>query len=143
MTSILEWIPDTGIPLLSLISDEVKTKYITKHLDEDMILYDYRTSQKNSVLEELGIHSLLIVPIIINRKPAMYLGLADTNKDNTFDDKFINFVQDVLRVIQNILLKRINRNSLVSSYTALKEILDNVGSGLLLLTKNKKDFVCQ
>ena len=141
MTSILEWIPDTGIPLLSLISDEVKTKYITKHLDEDMILYDYRTSQKNRVLEELGIHSLLIVPIIINRKPAMYLGLADTNKDNTFDDKFINFVQDVLRVIQNILLKRINRNSLVSSYTALKEILDNVGSGLFVIDKKTKKIL--
>lgn len=141
LTSILEWIPDDGVPLLSLISDEVKTKYIIRHYEEEMILYDYRKSGKNAVLEELGIHSLIVVPIIINKKPSMYLGLADTDKDREFDENTIKFVLDVLRVIQNILLKKINRNSLVSSYTALKEILDNVGNGLFVIDKKTKKIL--
>ncbi|MDE6699156.1 MAG: GGDEF domain-containing protein [Lachnospiraceae bacterium] len=141
IVSILEWIPDSGVPLLSLVSNEFRTEYIKKCMESGITEYVADISERNSVLEELGIKALLVVPVNVNGKSSMYIGIADTDPDRRWRENTIQFCFDVAKIIQNILLKRIDRNSLISSYTALKEILDNVGSGLFVIDKDTKKIL--
>lgn len=141
VVSVLEWIPDNGVPLLSLISDEFRTKCIKKYMTLGIIRYVADNSKKDATLDELGIKALLVVPININGKSSMYMGMADTDPTERWRDHTIQFCFAVAKIIQNILIKRIDRSSLISSYTALKEILDNVGSGLFVIDKETKKIL--
>lgn len=72
----------------------------------------------------------IFLPISINGRNSMYLGFinrVDSRKWSVDDLKFAN---DVKRVIHNILIKRITKNSLASSYSALEAILENTGCGV-------------
>lgn len=139
VVSILEWIPDEGVPILSLVADDVRTKYIDEN--NGYIKYEISTSTEDKMFTELGIKALLVTPISVNGKQSMYLAIADMKGERVWRDHTIQFAFDVSKIIQNILMKRIGKNSLISSYTALKEILDNIGSGLFVIDKNSKKIL--
>ena len=44
--------------------------------------------------------------------------------------RMLKFINDVKRIIQTILTKRITKNSLASSYASLEAILENVGCAI-------------
>lgn len=72
----------------------------------------------------------IFLPIDVNGRMSMYLCFCEKSKDRIWDVNDIKFVSDVKRIIQSILLKRIAKNSLASSYASLEAILENVGCGI-------------
>ena len=66
-------------------------------------------------------------PIEIQNRTAMYFCVYDNEKTRIWENRDIKFVSDVRRVVQSIMLKRIAKNSLASSYTSLEAILENTG----------------
>lgn len=72
----------------------------------------------------------VFLPIDVNGRASMYLCLYEKDKIKIWDVADIKFVNDVKRIIQSILLKRIAKNSLASSYASLEAILENVGCGI-------------
>lgn len=76
------------------------------------------------------IHAGLFLPIEVSRHAGMYLCFYEKSKDTIWDVSDIKFANDVKRIIQSILLKRIAKNSLASSYASLEAILENVGCGI-------------
>lgn len=85
--------------------------------------------------------SMLSVPIIINGKPSMMATFLDNKVGRSWDVLTISFITDVCRMLQSIIYRRITKNSLISSYTALKEILDNIGSIIYVVDKNTKQIL--
>ncbi len=63
-------------------------------------------------------------PIEIQNRTAMYFCVYDNEKTRIWENRDIKFVSDVRRVVQSIMLKRIAKNSLASSYTSLEAILE-------------------
>lgn len=80
--------------------------------------------------EEEGIRAGIFLPIEVNGHATMYLCFCEKVKDRIWDVGDIKFVNDVKRIIQSILVKRIAKNSLASSYASLEAILENVGCGI-------------
>lgn len=54
----------------------------------------------------------------------------EEHEERNWEVTDVKFVNDVRRIIQSILLKRIAKNSLASSYASLEAILENVGCGI-------------
>ncbi len=69
-------------------------------------------------------------PIEINGKNDMYLCFYEFEKERTWNMEDIKFINDVKRVIQGILERRIAKNSLAGSYASLEAILENVGCAI-------------
>ncbi len=69
-------------------------------------------------------------PIEVNGKTIMYLGIYENERERIWESGDIKFINDVKRIIQSILAKRIAKNSLASSYASLEAILENTGCGI-------------
>lgn len=83
---------------------------------------------------------MLMYGIQLVEKTDMFLVvLSDDGREWTKSD--ITFAQSVSSMIHSVLDKRIAKNSLASSYEALKEILDNIGVGIYVIDKVSKDIL--
>lgn len=77
-----------------------------------------------------GIRAGIFLPIEVNGRASMYLCFCEKDRDRIWDNSDVKFANDVKRIIQSILVKRIAKNSLASSYASLEAILENVGCGI-------------
>ncbi len=81
-------------------------------------------------IENLGIRALVAMPIVINGNPAFYACLTENREDRVWSIDDIKFINDSIRILQSIITKRLQTNSLASSFASLEAVLDNVGSSI-------------
>ena len=87
-------------------------------------------SGEKEQLEDMGIYAVVSVPIVIAHKIPFYACFAETGEDREWFVNDIKFINDSIRILQNIITKRIQRNSIASSFNSLEAVLDNVGSSI-------------
>ncbi len=87
-------------------------------------------SLDREAMNMLGITALCVIPIQIGNGVAMYACFMDQKDRKKWLTEDVKFVYDAIKVLQSILTKRIQKNSLASSYASLEAILDNVGSAI-------------
>ena len=75
-----------------------------------------------------------IIPIKINGIKAMYVVISGI-KDKAMGESD-GFIHSIVSVIQNTAQMRVTNNSLLSSYEVLKDILNNIGSGIIVCDRN-------
>lgn len=75
-----------------------------------------------------------IIPIKINGIKAMYVVISGI-KDKAMEE-IDGFIHSIVAVIQNTAQMRVTNNSLLSSYEVLKDILNNIGSGIIVCDRN-------
>lgn len=81
-------------------------------------------------MEKYHISAAVFQPVEANEKLVMYLGFCEYGKERIWNQEDVKFMNDVKMVIQSILVKRIAKNSLASSYASLEAILENAGCGI-------------
>ncbi len=82
------------------------------------------------IMDELGVSAVCVLPIQIGNGVAMYSCFMDTQNGKKWKTGEVKFLYDSMKILQSILTKRIQKNSLASSYASLEAILDNVGSAI-------------
>ncbi len=90
-------------------------------------------SGEKEQLQDLGIKAVTAVPISISNRIPFYAVFAETREDKQDKDWLVDdikFINDSIRILQNIITKRIQRNSIASSFQSLEAVLDNVGSSI-------------
>lgn len=99
----------------------------------------YFLSSDSSMPEEFGkmfrwfsIKAAVFLPIEIHRKDDMYLCFYDMKQERIWSMEEIRFFNDVKQMVQNRLEKRIEKNSLVSSYAVLENVLASISCGVLV-----------
>ncbi len=115
--SILE---QNDLSLVSIFGDKPAVVSYKTKIGDDM----------RALMDENGISALVALPIFINRRPAMYAVFVETHPQKCWEMDEVKFFADAVRVLQNILTRRIQKNSLASSFKSLEAILDNVGSAI-------------
>ena len=91
--------------------------------------------------EKHGFTAGMFLPISINGEVSMYLSFVVAEGKRQWSMEDIRFSDDVRRVISTILVKRVTKNSLASSYAALDCILENAGCGITVFDPRKKKFL--
>lgn len=91
--------------------------------------------------EEQGYKAAVFEPIEVNDKAAMYLCFYEMEENRIWSVDDIKFLNDIKRVVQTILSKRIAKNSLASSYASLEAILENAGCGIYVADMRKRSIL--
>ncbi|ADL35169.1 GGDEF/EAL domain-containing protein [Butyrivibrio proteoclasticus B316] len=81
-------------------------------------------------LDMLGIKALVAMPIVINGAPRFYACITENRESRIWSIDDVKFINDTIRILQSIITKRIQTNSLASSFASLEAVLDNVGSSI-------------
>ena len=92
-------------------------------------------------MEEMGVKSLIIMPIVINQTPNMYACFYEKNTERVWSIEEIKFVNDSVKILQSILVKRVQKNSIASSYASIETILNNVGSAVYVKELNSQKML--
>lgn len=88
------------------------------------------------LFKENGLTAAVFLPVEANGQSSMYLCFLEYGKKRKWEMSDIKFMNDVKRILQTILTKRITKNSLISSYTSLEAILENVGCAIYVKDPN-------
>ncbi|MBO4456615.1 MAG: EAL domain-containing protein [Butyrivibrio sp.] len=81
-------------------------------------------------IENLGIKALISMPVIVNGSALFYACLTENRENRIWSIDDVKFINDAIRVLQTIITKRLQKNSLASSFASLEAVLDNVGSAI-------------
>lgn len=78
----------------------------------------------------MHLKAIITAPIMINAAVGMYVSFCECQNTRQWKVDEIKFINDTVKIIQSILTRRIQKNSLASSYEAMEAILDNVGTAI-------------
>lgn len=124
-----------------------------QHIDKDELPFfngkSYMISSSSMMPEpferffkENGLSAAVFQPMEVNDNGLlMYLGFFEKGNKREWESEDIKFISGVKRVIQSILIKRIAKNSLASSYASLEAILENTGCGILVVDYNTRSIL--
>ena len=143
MEVVVEW-TKPGFPNLY-----DKTLSIPKHkfLDEkEPFIISYNTFSHPKIEEQMKenkIKALMSFPICINGKVAMYICFTETQKDRIWELDEIRYMKNAVKIVEGVITKRIQKNSLTSSYASLESVLEHIGCGIYVrrIEDNKPLFV--
>lgn len=80
----------------------------------------------------LSIKAIVSMPVTINQTTNLYATYIESNVERNWKIEELQFLNDASKVLQNILEKRIQKNSLASSYASLEQILERVGCAIIV-----------
>lgn len=98
-------------------------------------LYSSATEEEKEKLKLCGAAVCVTVPIFINNERAMYLLITGDSEDVQDKEGCVQYIGDAAMIIHSIAQSKVINNSLISSYDVLQKILDNIGSGIIVCSK--------
>lgn len=88
------------------------------------------SKEEKELLNSLSQKAVVTVPISINGSISMFAVFNEQTRERSWKTEEVKFMHDAVRIMQGIMIRRIQKNSLASSYASLESILDNVGSAI-------------
>lgn len=84
----------------------------------------------DKVIVQSSEEAVVVIPIGSKDSPGLYAFFGENREKRTWQIEEVRFLKDAAKVLQSIITKRIQKNSLASSYASLETILDNVGCSI-------------
>lgn len=107
-----------------------------------VLSHDNSRREYQEVLREIGLKAVMVFPVIKQEDGnGLVLSLNHRTQREVWSMDEIKFVSDAVKILQSILTKRIQKNSLASSYAALESILDNVGCAIYVVDKSTQSML--
>lgn len=98
-------------------------------------------SEAGEILAESSVTAIMVFPIAILEQKEMYLCLMEQGKKRMWQIEEIRFNRDVVKLLQSMIHKRLQNESLRTSYTAMEAILDNIDCGIYVRDRQKKEML--
>ncbi len=143
MDMLVEW-SKSGI-----VTDYDKTQNIPKHTyltEKEPFIISSNTFSHPKIeeqMKEYKIKALMSFPIFINGRVSMYICFTETEKDRMWEIEEVKFIKNAVKIIEGVITKRIQKNSLASSYASLESVLEHIGCGIYVrrIEDNKPLFI--
>ncbi|MCM1536919.1 MAG: EAL domain-containing protein [bacterium] len=88
------------------------------------------SAEEKRLMEEAHIRAMVTFPLMVDGRIDMYAAFQECRRERQWSLEEIRFLNDAVQVVQSILVKRMQENSLISSHTSLEAILDHVGCAI-------------
>jgi len=99
-------------------------------------------SEYRQQIEEVGLQAAIIFPVLRREDGAnLVLSLNHRKKRHSWGVSEVKFASDAVKILVNILTRRIQKNSLAGSYEVLESILDNVGCAIYVTDKETGEML--
>lgn len=112
----------------------------TKNLEAEPVLYSDKPVilSSDTIDAEKGIkgwldrnvRAFILFPLMRAAGNGMCICFNHSGQNRIWTVEEVKFVADAVKILQSILTRRLQKNSLASSYASLEAILDNVGCGI-------------
>ena len=143
MDMIVEWIKEGVLTTYSRTQSIPKHQYFS---EEEPFIISSNTFSNPKIeeqMKEYKIKALMSFPIYINGRVSMYLYFTETRKDRMWSLDEVKFIKNAVKIIEGVITKRIQKNSLASSYASLESVLEHIGCGIYVrrIEDNKPLFI--
>ena len=127
MDVICEWRSSNIISFFDRTS-RIDTQSFLKVKKPLVVNADRITQPEFRSMYNLGLKAVMIFPICPQEGNGSMVLSLNHRRAYAFSEEEEKFAADAVRVLENILIRRIQKNSLISSYASLEAILDNVNT---------------
>lgn len=79
---------------------------------------------------ERHVRAFVMFPLLKSATSGMCFVFNQTDRDREWSVEDLKFIADAVKVMHSILARRIQKNSLASSYASLEAVLDNISCGI-------------
>ena len=141
---ITEWVSERDASVAHAVGDG---KFL-KCCDDCCEIDSMRIMNSGEILEEFeeffgmaGIKACIVIPLQINGVSEMLINVCHNAEDYQWSESAIQFLSVAGQIIQSILSRRLSKNSMIRSFAALKEIIDNSTNGVIVLDKDNKEIL--
>lgn len=135
MNVVCEWLAPGLISYFDKTSGIPEKSFL--HTEKPLVVSTDSVGKPDSEeIEKIGMKAVMIFPILKQESGNMVLSLNHRRQGHVWSMAEIKFTSDAVKILQSILNRRIQKNSLAGSYAALEEILDNVGCAIYVTDQN-------
>jgi len=89
---------------------------------------------------ELPFSAVAMLPVELESETDMVVSYFTDEPDKVWKLEDIQFMKDTIRILQNILERRIQKNSLASSHASMEEILETIGCAVLVFDSDSHEL---
>lgn len=82
--------------------------------------------------QDLPYSAMAILPLELDGKQDIFISYFANVPERVWKLEEIQFMKDTIRILQNILERRIHKNSLAYSQASLEDVLENIGCAILV-----------
>lgn len=136
-----EWTRDDKVEIFEKACDDIWDYDLMNSSEIYVMSSNDKNSKREYLYTKYSISALLARSIIVQGQPHMVLAVADDNPERVWTVENIQFISNVARMLESIITRNLSKKSLFSSQIAMREILDNMGSGLFVIDKETKEVL--
>lgn len=134
MDVVARWHGDGVVSGYEQTGNQPRPSYLYR--EKPLVLSDSSCSEDyREDLDKDGIKALAAFPIILKEHISMYACFGMKCALRNWNVEEIKFLNDSVKMMQTIIMKRIQKNLLAESHAALEEVLNNVGSSIYVRDK--------
>lgn len=89
---------------------------------------------------QLPFSAVVMLPVDLEGARNMFVSFFATDTDKVWKLEEIQFMKDTIRILQNILERRIQKNSIASSHASMEEILETIGCAVLVFDSDTHEI---
>lgn len=93
------------------------------------------------ITTQVGIKAVMVFPIEMQQEKSSYVLCLNHRKKHKWSMDEVKFVSDTTKVLESILTKRTQQDSLSGSHAAMEAILENVGCAVYVLDKETQNML--
>ena len=141
MDVLAEWLAEGMVSYFDHTRNQKRPEILRK---DKLIVLSSDTkllSEEKAFLEQVHVKATVIVPIMIGDTVGMYACFNECRVARTWEVDDIKFINNAVKVMHSIMMRRIQKNSLTGSYAALESILDNAGSAIYVEDKQSNKLL--
>lgn len=131
--------------VISYVAEEeapLKTSNISKQkfaIGADVVKYctlSSASAEERAAMDIFGVLTSVVAPVFVNNECRVYFAVFDVHHELSFDEVKRRFISDVAKIIETVAQKKLANNSMLSSYEVLREILNSIGSGIMVFGRS-------
>lgn len=136
MDVLSQWLAQGMVSRFDKTSNQKMEAFLTT--DKPLVYSgDNMEGEFREAIRNLGARAMMVFPILHHENgTGMVLVLNHRRQKHSWSMPEIKFTADAVKLLQSILTRRIQKNSIASSYEALEAILDNVGCAIYVKDKS-------
>lgn len=140
MDVICEW-RRQGVPSFFDKTSKVSTYSFLNGSKLVVVNTDQIAKPEYRAIYEIGVKAIILYPLCHQEGKLEFVLSLNDRKAHAFEEEEIKFVSDAVKILENILIRRKQKNSLTGAQVALEAVLDHVNSCIMVRDEIKHKLI--